>query len=144
MIGRSRVYSICISLSRILIPLDATRVNRAICIIIILRTDTIIYETRIRESNMALQHVEILLLLLLLFLLPSDNAQHDLQHWSPITFPKEETSETKGNPRTKSTSLLCQLSACLLSFYFAVLAPYQYHFTNKYWLNILLSFCMMG
>ena len=35
---------------------------------------------------------------------------------------RKKTSATKGNPRTKSTSLLCQLSVCLLHL-FAVLAP---------------------
>ena len=45
---------------------------------------------------------------LLLFPLPSHNVQHDLQHWSLITFLKEEkTSETKGNPCAKSTSPFC-------------------------------------
>ena len=33
--------------------------------------------------------------LLLLFLLPSDNVQHDLQHGSLITFPKEENLGNK-------------------------------------------------
>ena len=52
---------------------------------------------------------------LLLFLLPSDNVQHDLQHGSLITFPKKKkTSETKGNPCTKSTSIPCQLSVSFL------------------------------
>ena len=53
--------------------------------------------------------------LLLLFLLPSDNVQHDLQHGSLITFPKEENLGNKRKPmHRESTSLPCQLSACLL------------------------------
>ena len=36
--------------------------------------------------------------LLLLFLLPSDNVQHDLQHGPLITFPKEEKLGNKRKP----------------------------------------------
>ena len=35
---------------------------------------------------------------LLLFLLPSDNVQYDLQHGSLITFPKEENLRNKRKP----------------------------------------------
>ena len=38
------------------------------------------------------------IILLLLFLLPSDNVQHDLQHGSLITFPKEENLGNKRTP----------------------------------------------
>ena len=61
---------------------------------------------------------------LLLFILVSDNVQHDLQHWSLITFPKwkeENLGNKRKTPCTTSTSLMCQLSACLLLF--AVFAP---------------------
>ena len=34
----------------------------------------------------------------ILFLLPSDNVQHDLQHGSLITFPKEESLRNKRKP----------------------------------------------
>ena len=42
--------------------------------------------------------------------------QHDLQHRSLINFPKEENlgKQKETHARTKSTSLLCQLSSCLL------------------------------
>ena len=43
------------------------------------------------------------LIVVFLFLLPSDNVQHDLQHGSLITFPKEENlGNKKGHPCTKS------------------------------------------
>ena len=52
--------------------------------------------------------------------------QHDLQHGSLITFPKEENLGNKRKPiRTKSTSLLCQLLACLLHL-LSLLLPSHY------------------
>ena len=56
---------------------------------------------------------------LLLLSLPSDNVQHELQRWSPINIPREETmqriKEMKGCLHTKTESLLYLLPAYLRS-----------------------------
>ena len=65
----------------------------------------------------------------LLFLSPSDNVQHDLQQqWSLITFPKEENLGNKRKTHAPSlyTSVLCQLSVCLLHFLLSLLLPSHY------------------
>ena len=48
--------------------------------------------------------ITIIMLAILLFLLPSDNVQHDLQHRSLLTFPKEENLGNK-----KETLLIYEL-----------------------------------
>ena len=53
----------------------------------------------VATKSTAITYIYVLYLIsILLFLLPSDNVQHDIQHSSLITFPKEENLGSKRKP----------------------------------------------
>ena len=97
----------------------------------------------------------------ILLLLPSNNVQHDLQHSSPITFPKEENlGNKKGHPHAPSlppfcgntivafsqpTPFICRPCLLLPSHYVPFLNPKLHPSSiptqqHKVWMGALLLF----